>query len=253
MDRSPRFRVCPHVLHALFRLAFAPAPALKALTSHVRSNSPDHNAKGTRSPADHPEGRPQAPTACMHTVSGSLSLAVRRSFHRSLTVLSTIGHRFVFSLGGWSPQLRPGFLVPRPTRASRHPPTRVSHTGLSPPPVRRSRRVPLRFQKASAVTPQPRPPARATGLGSSPFARRYSENLDLISLPPGTEMFQFPGFALLKKGVTDGLPSAGFPHSDIPGSSLACSSPRLFAACHVLPRRSVPRHPPCALSRLTSR
>jgi hypothetical protein len=33
---------------------------------------------------------------------------------------------------------------------------------------------------------------------------------------------------------------------------LACSSPRLFAACHVLHRRPVPRHPPCALIRLTS-
>ena len=44
---------------------------------------------------------------------------------------------------------------------------------------------------------------------------------------------------------------AGLPHSDTPGSSLACSSPRLFAACHVLLRRLVPRHPPCALSRLT--
>jgi hypothetical protein len=50
MDRSLRFRVCPCVLRALFRLAFAPAPALKALTSHARSNSPDHNAKGTPSP-----------------------------------------------------------------------------------------------------------------------------------------------------------------------------------------------------------
>ena len=51
MDRSLRFRVCPHVLtFALFRLAFATATALKALTSHVRRNSPDHNAKGTPSP-----------------------------------------------------------------------------------------------------------------------------------------------------------------------------------------------------------
>ena len=50
----------------------------------------------------------------------------------------------------------------------------------------------------------------------------------------------------------DGTAPAGFPHSDTPGSELACSSPRLFAACHVLHRRSVPRHPPCALSRLTS-
>jgi hypothetical protein len=32
---------------------------------------------------------------------------------------------------------------------------------------------------------------------------------------------------------------------------LACSSPRLFAACHVLHRRLVPRHPSCALSCLT--
>ena len=44
----------------------------------------------------------------------------------------------------------------------------------------------------------------------------------------------------------------GFPHSEIPGSKLACSSPRLIAACHVLHRRHVPRHPPCALYYLTS-
>ena len=150
MDRSLRFRVCPHILSALFRLAFASAPALKALTSHVRSNSPDHNAKGTPSPATPPVGRARAPTARMHTVSGSLSLAVRRSFHRPLTVLFAIGHRLVFRLGGWSPQLQPGFLVPRPTRVPQHPPTRVSHTGLSPSTVRRSRRVPLRFRARSS-------------------------------------------------------------------------------------------------------
>ena len=32
----------------------------------------------------------------------------------------------------------------------------------------------------------------------------------------------------------------------------ACGSPRLFAACHVLLRQSVPWHPPCALVRLIS-
>ena len=95
MDSSLRFRVCPHGLseppegdpRALFRLAFAPAPALNALASPARSNSPDHNAKGTQSPTAAPEGTAQAPTACRHTVSGSLSLASRRSFHLSLTVL----------------------------------------------------------------------------------------------------------------------------------------------------------------------
>ena len=44
---------------------------------------------------------------------------------------------------------------------------------------------------------------------------------------------------------------AGFPHSDIHGSMLACSSPWLFAAYRVLRRLLAPRHPPYALSSLT--
>ena len=41
-----------------------------------------------------------------------------------------------------------------------------------------------------------------------------------------------------------------FPHSEIPGSKLICSSPRLIAACHVLHRLLMPRHSPYALFRL---
>ena len=44
---------------------------------------------------------------------------------------------------------------------------------------------------------------------------------------------------------------AGLPHSEIPGSKRACRSPRLIAACCVLHRFSVPRHPPSTLSNLT--
>ena len=44
----------------------------------------------------------------------------------------------------------------------------------------------------------------------------------------------------------------GFPHSDICGSLDICSLPQLFAAYHVFRRLLVPRHPPCALSSLTS-
>src|SRR5438045_2561350 len=44
---------------------------------------------------------------------------------------------------------------------------------------------------------------------------------------------------------------AGLPHSEIPGSKRACRSPRLIAACCVLHRLSVPRHPPSTLSNLT--
>jgi hypothetical protein len=40
----------------------------------------------------------------------------------------------------------------------------------------------------------------------------------------------------------------GFPHSDILGSTVVCTYPRLFAACHVLHRLQVPRHSPCALN-----
>ena len=49
-----------------------------------------------------------------------------------------------------------------------------------------------------------------------------------------------------------GVCPAGFPHSEIRGSQLMCNSPRLFAAYHVFLRLLVPRHPPCALSCLTS-
>src|SRR3954447_817345 len=42
--------------------------------------------------------------------------------------------------------------------------------------------------------------------------------------------------------------TGGLPHSEIPGSTIARISPGLFAACHVLHRLSVPRHPPDALT-----
>ncbi len=70
----------------------------------------------------------------------------------------------------------------------------------------------------------------------------------LMSVPPGTEMFQFPGFASTNY-VFIGRYSlrSGLPHSDIHGSTPARGSPWLFAACHVLHRLLVPRHPPNAL------
>ena len=47
------------------------------------------------------------------------------------------------------------------------------------------------------------------------------------------------------------ITSCGFPHSEICGSTAVCASPQLFAACHVLLRLLLPRHPPYALSCLT--
>ena len=80
-------------------------------------------------------------------------------------------------------------------------------------------------------------------------------------------MFQFPGFALNPYGfrvqylhltpcsasagsdpaLTIQRVEGGFPHSEILGSKLVRSSPRLIAAYHVLHRLSAPRHPQNAL------
>jgi hypothetical protein len=69
-----------------------------------------------------------------------------------------------------------------------------------------------------------------------------------MSVPPATEMFQFAGFASLPYEFRQGYPlPGGLPHSEIPGSTIARISPGLFAACRVLHRLSVPRHPPDAL------
>jgi hypothetical protein len=66
-------------------------------------------------------------------------------------------------------------------------------------------------------------------------------------------MFQFPGFppaGLCVQPAVTVVPTAGFPHSDIAGSSPAHGSPTLFAVCHVLRRLLTPRHPPFAFCRL---
>ena len=90
------------------------------------------------------------------------------------------------------------------------------------------------------------------GLGSFPFARRYSENRLLSFFSSGYLDVSVPRVPLHTLWIHVCIPySYGeFPHSDICGSRLICSSPQLFAACHVLLRRLVPRHPPYALLRL---
>ena len=69
-------------------------------------------------------------------------------------------------------------------------------------------------------------------------------------------MVHFPGFARARLWIhraVRGFCPRGFPHSEIPGSKPVCGSPRLIAAYHVLHRLLLPRHPPCALSSLTTK
>ena len=51
----------------------------------------------------------------------------------------------------------------------------------------------------------------------------------------------------LPYGMTGLLP-AGLPHSEILGSKVICTYPKLIAAYHVLHRLREPRHPPSALA-----
>ena len=94
----------------------------------------------------------------------------------------------------------------------------------------------------------PATPCDATGLGCSPFARHYWGNHYLFSLPTGTKMFQFPALALLLLVRVAVLQTARLSHSEIFGSRVICTYPKLIAAYHVLHRLREPRHPPYALS-----
>ena len=97
------------------------------------------------------------------------------------------------------------------------------------------------------------PRNKSLGLGSFPFARRYLGNRCFFLFLRVLRCFssQVPFLMLCIYIRIHKVFLCRFPHSDIHGSKDICSSPWLFAAYHVLPRLSVPRHPPCALSSLT--
>src|SRR5215468_11694147 len=100
------------------------------------------------------------------------------------------------------------------------------------------------------------PSCKHDGLGCSAFARRYWRNHCCFLFLWVLRWFTSPrclrstyGFS----GGSFGINQRGFPHSDIPGSKLVCSSPGLIAAYRVLHRLLVPRHSPYTLSSLTIR
>ena len=77
------------------------------------------------------------------------------------------------------------------------------------------------------------------GLGCSLFARRYSGNLIRFLLLRVLRCFSSPGFAPYRLWIhrqVFGYEPKRFPHSEIPGSKLVCSSPGHFGAYPVLLR-----------------
>ena len=87
--------------------------------------------------------------------------------------LCAIGLPGVLSLGGWCRLLRTGLLRPRPTQGTGwvRPHFRYGAVTLSGAPFQASSPM---LSSSSSPALQPRARLDARGLGSSPFARRYS-------------------------------------------------------------------------------
>ena len=145
------------------RFRFGSGP--EGLNPHVSSNSPDHNAKGTRSGL--------APLPLL------VGTRFQDLFHSPPGVLftfpsrysCTIGHRGVFRLGGWSPQIRATFHVRRATRDTTRGRTHPV-TGLSPSLAGHSTPFHPRVVHTMSRSHNPRG-ASSSSLAFSPFAHRY--------------------------------------------------------------------------------
>ena len=102
-------------------------------------------------------------------------------------------------------------------------------------------------QSCLAAVLQPRRSRNSSGLGCAPFARHYLGYHCCFLFLPVLRCFSSRGSPPYSVWVTV-RQTAGLPHSEIRGSQVACTSPRLIAACRVLRRLPEPRHPPYALS-----
>ena len=125
MGRSPRFGSRTRDKRQYFRLAFATHTPHGLSTPRI-TNSQAHSSKGTPSPH-------KALTAYRHTVSGTISLPSRGTFHHSLTVLSTIGHQEVFrqpsGLGRFTQDSTSPVLLGQ--HCPRHAPTSSAYGGIT--------------------------------------------------------------------------------------------------------------------------
>ena len=175
-----------------------------------------------------------APTACKRTVSGSVSLPCSGCFPPFPHGTGTLSvFRECLALRDGPRRFGQDSTCPALLRCHLRYFT-VTRTGLSPSTVALSNT--FWFPKVSlSVVLQPRCVRKRERFRLRPFRSPLLRVSTFLSLPPGTKMFQFPGFASSSQMMT-GLQPAGLPHSDIRGSIPVCRSPRLFAAYHVFHR-----------------
>ncbi len=156
------------------------------------------------------------PTACRHTVSGSISLPSQGFFSPfphgtgSLSVA-----REYLALESGLPRFPPDYTCPVVLR------------------------MPLRVRSAFGYM-------ALTFFGSA--FQRIHLAVELVTLL--TRSYNPQSASTWVWAVPISLAATFGPHSDILGSKPACGSPRLIAACHVLLRLLAPRHSPYALSSL---
>ena len=130
-------------------------------------------------------------------------------------------------------------------------PVWISRTGLSPSLAGFPKTNQLSFR--SRLQSEPR--SARTAVWPPPLSLAATHSIDVSFFSSGyldVSVHRVPLRTLWIGVRIHEVRSWGFPHSDICGSMDICSSPQLFAACHVLLRLLVPRHPPCALLRFNS-
>ena len=191
---------CPWVAHLVSCLRCATVRPIQtrfrcgcgcdSLNLATRRNSPDHSPKGT------PSGpTPRGVSALRLFVSIRFQVlfhsAHRRPFHLSLTVLVHYRSPSVFSLGRWTSRFPTGLACPvvlRMPSGGRW----LWSTGLSPAVVGLSSAVRL---ASGLVTPGAGSynPGRAAARPVWAVPRSLATTRGIVSVPPGTEMFQFPG------------------------------------------------------------
>src|ERR1022692_531675 len=231
-------------------------------------NSQAHSSKGTRSLHVSPKAD-YAPTACRHTVSGTISRPLTGAlFTFPSRYLFAIGHQGVFRLRRWSSRIHTGFLGPRATwdaiRESQefrlqgyHPLCRRFPTSSATQTIFYS--LPgqqLRLDgPATPITQRLLAMTRAR-FGLFPFRSPLLRESRLLSLPVGTEMFHFPTFPppalCVQAGAMGHYAQSGCPIRKSSDRCLVADSPRLIAGSYVLLRLLVPRHSPCALINLAT-
>ena len=189
MGRSPAFASIAPAGLARFGLGFPAAPPLKGLTKEPGTITRRIIMQKARGQAGRKRHSP--PTARRHGVSGSVSSPDRGSSHRSVALLGSLSVVIAYlALQDGPRRFRPGFTCPT-LLGYRIGGPRLGLRDYHPLWCH----FPKDFGSVRSIPYlRPRNPGRCpVRFGLIPVRSPLLRESRLISVPPGTEMFQFPG------------------------------------------------------------